>query len=64
MGCVHNDSERATLPFLAINCRAIPHELMISELWVNRANTDGRPSKFEVLHGGTLHVRPDAEELG
>ncbi|MCB8984268.1 MAG: PTS-dependent dihydroxyacetone kinase operon transcriptional regulator DhaR [Ardenticatenaceae bacterium] len=53
---VHNDSERGHMPFLAINCRAIPHELMISEFLGQEqgANTDGRPSKFELANGGTL----------
>ena len=53
---IHNDSERADEPFLAINCRAIPHELMISEfLGQERSgDVDGRPSKFELANGGTL----------
>jgi transcriptional activator for dhaKLM operon len=53
---IHNDSERGAKPFLAINCRAIPHELMISEFLGQEQgrNADGRPSKFELANGGTL----------
>lgn len=53
---IHNDSERGDNPFLALNCRAIPHELMIAE-FLGHAQDDlsnGRPSKFELAHGGTL----------
>lgn len=49
---IHNDGPRAEKPFMAINCRAIPHELMVSELLGNER--DGRPSKFELAEGGTL----------
>jgi len=53
---IHNDSERGDKPFLAINCRAIPHELMISEFLGQEQSrsVDGRPSKFELANGGTL----------
>ncbi|MBK8987231.1 MAG: sigma 54-interacting transcriptional regulator [Chloroflexi bacterium] len=53
---IHNDSERGAHPFLAINCRAIPHELMIGEFLGQEQDmrTDGRPSKFELADGGTL----------
>jgi transcriptional regulator of acetoin/glycerol metabolism len=49
---IHNDGHRADKPFMAINCMAIPHELMVSELLGNER--DGRPSKFELADGGTL----------
>ncbi len=49
---VHNDGQRADKPFMAINCKAIPHELMVSELLGNEQ--DGRPSKFELADGGSL----------
>ncbi len=49
---IHNDSPRAEQPFMAINCRAIPHELMIREFL--GSEEDGRPSKFELANGGTL----------
>ena len=53
---IHNDSQRADKPFIAIDCRAIPHELMTSEFLGYQKGTGilGRPSKFELAHGGTL----------
>jgi transcriptional regulator of acetoin/glycerol metabolism len=53
---IHNASERADKPFIAINCRAIPHELMIPEFlgYDQDATTPGRPSKFELANEGTL----------
>jgi transcriptional activator for dhaKLM operon len=53
---IHMDSERGDKPFLAFNCRAIPHELIISEFLGHEqdANSNGRPSKFELADGGTL----------
>ncbi|HUM69869.1 MAG TPA: sigma 54-interacting transcriptional regulator, partial [Chloroflexota bacterium] len=49
---IHNDSQRADRPFMTIQCKAIPHELMVAELLGSEA--DGRPSKFELTDGGTL----------
>lgn len=53
---IHNASERADKPFLSINCRAIPRELLISEFLGYEKNTThgDRPSKFELANGGTL----------
>lgn len=53
---IHNDSGRADKPYLAINCRAIPHELMASEILGHEEGPEGqgRPSKFELANGGTL----------
>jgi transcriptional activator for dhaKLM operon len=53
---IHNAGDRADKPFIAINCRAVPHELMISEFlgYDPSDNDKGRPSKFELAHGGTL----------
>ncbi len=51
---IHNDSTRAAKPFLAINCRAIPHEIMASELLGEENELRIRPSKFELADGGTL----------
>ncbi len=48
---IHNGGGRADKPFITINCRAIPHELMASEFL---GYEDGRPSKFELANGGTL----------
>ncbi len=51
---IHNDSTRAGKPFLAINCRAIPREIMAGELLGEENEERIRPSKFELAHGGTL----------
>ena len=51
---IHNESERADRSFMAINCRAIPHELMLGELLGEDNNNSIRPSKFELADGGTL----------
>lgn len=51
---IHNDGSRAGKPFLAINCRAIPHELMANELLGEENDARIRPSKFELAEGGTL----------
>lgn len=53
---IHNDGPRASKPFIDINCRAIPHELMMRELLGHEqdTNTRGQPSKFELADGGTL----------
>ncbi len=49
---IHNDGPRANKPFMDINCKAIPHELLVSELL--GSEQDGRPSKFELADSGTL----------
>lgn len=53
---IHNASPRAKQPFLVINCRAIPRELMLSEFLGHEgdAHTPGRLSKFELAQGGTI----------
>jgi transcriptional activator for dhaKLM operon len=53
---IHNDGPRAGKPFIDINCRAIPHELMTREMLGHEqdTNTRGQPSKFELADGGTL----------
>ena len=53
---IHNDGPRAGKPFIDINCRAIPHELMAREILGHEqdTNTRGQPSKFELADGGTL----------
>lgn len=53
---IHNDGLRASKPYLSINCRAIPHELMISELLGEEESIHNRPSKFELADGGTLFL--------
>ncbi|HLF29325.1 MAG TPA: dihydroxyacetone kinase operon transcriptional regulator DhaR [Anaerolineae bacterium] len=58
---IHNGSRRSGGPFLAINCRAIPRDLALSEFLGYEAGafgapSAGRPSKFELAHGGTLFL--------
>lgn len=55
---IHNASRRAHQPFIAINCRALPRELLMGELMGIEQNgqPDGRPSKFELADGGTLFL--------
>ncbi len=63
---IHNHSAQKGHPFLAINCGAIPRELLESELfgYVEGAFTGalkgGRPGKFELADGGTLFL----DEIG
>lgn len=63
---IHNASRRREGPFVALNCAAIPRELMGSELfgYVEGAFTGayrgGRPGKFELASGGTLFL----DEIG
>jgi len=56
---LHEGSPRAGGPFVAVNCAAIPHELMESELFGHErgAFTDAhaaKPGLFEEAHRGTL----------
>jgi DNA-binding NtrC family response regulator len=58
---LHDMGPRAREPFVAINCAAIPHELVESELFgVEKGAYTGaqvsRPGRFERAHGGTLFL--------
>jgi transcriptional activator for dhaKLM operon len=59
---IHNASTRASGPFIAVSCRAIPRELLAMELLGVEGGTfrngpsEGRPGKFELAHGGTLYL--------
>lgn len=62
---LHNNSMRKDAPFVAVNCGAIPHTLLESELFghVKGAFTDASTDKcglFEQAHGGTLFL----DEIG
>jgi len=63
---IHNRSARRQGPFIAINCGAIPRELIGSELFgyvegaFTGAHKRGRPGKFELAAGGTLFL----DEIG
>ena len=54
---IHNASDRQKQPFIAINCEAIPKELMASEFLGSVLYGDKySPSKFELANGGTLFL--------
>jgi len=59
---IHNNSNRRDKPFIAINCAAIPRDLVESELFgyeggaFTGAKREGRPGKFELAEGGTLFL--------
>ncbi|WP_028581370.1 sigma-54-dependent Fis family transcriptional regulator [Desulfogranum japonicum] len=63
---IHNKSLRRNGPFIAINCGAIPRELIGSELFgyvegaFTGARKKGRPGKFELASGGTIFL----DEIG
>jgi len=62
---VHYTSERANAPYLAINCAALPANLIESELfgYEKGAFTDAKQKKeglFEQAHGGTIFL----DEIG
>ncbi len=59
---IHNESDRAAGPFVAVNCAAIPENLMESELFgyeagaFTGANKSGKPGLFETAHEGTIFL--------
>ena len=62
---LHGLSTRADKPFVAVNCAALPAELIESELFGAEKGaftgaTSARPGRFERAHGGTLLL----DELG
>ncbi len=63
---IHNKSMRSNGPFVALNCAAIPRDLLGSELFgyvegaFTGAHRGGRPGKFELASGGTLFL----DEIG
>lgn len=63
---IHNQSSRRRGPFLAINCGAIPRELIASELFgyedgaFTGAKKGGNIGKFELANHGTLFL----DEIG
>ena len=63
---IHNRSSRKNNGFVAINCGAIPKNLIESELFgyedgaFTGAKHGGQPGKFEIANGGTLFL----DEIG
>lgn len=63
---IHVGSSRREGPFIAINCAAIPEELLESELFgyaagaFTGAHKGGKPGKFELANRGTIFL----DEIG
>ncbi|MET1255997.1 sigma 54-interacting transcriptional regulator [Aliikangiella maris] len=63
---IHENSSRKQNPFLAINCAALPENLLESELFgyssgaFSGALKSGKPGLFELANGGTLFL----DEIG
>ncbi|MFW5787937.1 MAG: sigma-54 interaction domain-containing protein, partial [Halanaerobiales bacterium] len=59
---IHNKSDRKNYQFVAINCAALPENLLESELFgyvkgaFTGANKEGKPGLFELAHKGTLFL--------
>lgn len=56
---IHERSARSKMPFIALNCAAVPEQLMESELFGYEKGaftgaTQARTGLFEAAHGGTL----------
>jgi len=62
---LHENSRRRQGPFVKLNCAAVPHELIESELFGHERGAftgavAARKGKFELAHGGTLFL----DEIG
>ncbi|MGD8958841.1 MAG: sigma 54-interacting transcriptional regulator [Desulfobacteraceae bacterium] len=63
---IHNGSDRSQGPFVALNCAALPEQILESELFgyvggaFTGARQKGKAGLFEVAHGGTLFL----DEIG
>jgi two-component system nitrogen regulation response regulator NtrX len=58
---LHDASPRRSMPFMAVNCSAIPDDLFESELFGHERGaftgaTQARRGRFEEAHGGTLFL--------
>lgn len=63
---IHANGTRASQPFIALNCAALPKELLASELFgydsgaFTGARIKGKPGKFQMAHRGTIYL----DEIG
>jgi len=63
---IHNSSSRSQGPFVAVNCAALPSQLLESELFgyvggaFTGANREGKQGLFEMAHLGTIFL----DEIG
>ena len=63
---IHNYSRRSSGPFVAVNCAALPKDLVESELFgyekgsFTGASREGKPGKFELANEGTIFL----DEIG
>jgi PAS domain S-box-containing protein len=63
---IHNGSHRNQGPFVALNCAALPEQILESEMFgyvggaFTGASQKGKAGLFEVAHGGTLFL----DEIG
>ena len=59
---IHNSSNRSSGPFVAINCAALPENLLESELMgyeegaFTGSKRGGKPGLFELAHNGTIFL--------
>ncbi len=64
---IHNSSNRKSAPFVAINCGALPENLLESELFgyeegaFTGAKKGGKQGLFELAHNGTIFLDEIAE---
>ncbi|MBC7789865.1 MAG: sigma-54-dependent Fis family transcriptional regulator [Anaerolineae bacterium] len=63
---LHSKSERAKGPFLALNCAALPKDILENELFGHEkgaftGSTNEKPGAFEMADGGTIFLDEVAE---
>ena len=62
---IHDNSDRKAMPFIKLNCAAIPEELLESELFGHEKGAftgaaSFKPGKFDMANGGTIFL----DEIG